>query len=59
MTIPGAAHGASSEPPAMTAPGQITAAMIRQTFPHWRIFCEDGTWWATRGGLEEQAGPGR
>ena len=58
MTTPDAGHGAPvSGPPAPTAAGHITAAMIGQTFPHWRIFHDDGTWWATRGGLEEQDGP--
>jgi len=62
MTMPDASHDAPRDPavPARAigaAVGQITTAMIRQTFPHWRIFWQDGTWWAIRGGLEEQDGP--
>jgi hypothetical protein len=57
MSTRDAGHGAPSGPPASAAPGLVTAAMLRQTFPHWQIFCDDGTWWATRSGLEEWDGP--
>jgi hypothetical protein len=37
--------------------GEITAEMIRLTFRQWRVFEQDGTWWATRGGLQVWDGP--
>jgi hypothetical protein len=37
--------------------GEITVEMIRRTFPGWRVFEQDGTWWATRGGLQVWDGP--
>jgi hypothetical protein len=39
------------------AHGEITVEMLRQTFPHWRIFRSDGTWWAIRGGVQTWDGP--
>ena len=37
--------------------GEITAEMLRQTFPYWRIFQSGGTWWAIRGGVQTWDGP--
>ena len=37
--------------------GEITIEMIRRTFGQWRVFEQDGTWWATRGGLQVWDGP--
>ena len=37
--------------------GEITADMLRATFPRWRIFSASGAWWATRGGIQEWGGP--
>jgi hypothetical protein len=37
--------------------GEITAEGLRQTFPHWRIFPGDGSWWAVRGGIGRWDGP--
>ncbi len=37
--------------------GEITVEMLRQTFPQWRIFPSDGTWWAIRGGVQTWDGP--
>jgi hypothetical protein len=37
--------------------GEITVDMIKLTFGQWRVFEQDGTWWATRGGLQAWDGP--
>ena len=37
--------------------GEITVEMIRRTFHQWRVFEQDSTWWATRGGLQVWDGP--
>jgi hypothetical protein len=37
--------------------GDITAAMLRETFDHWRIFEKDGRWWAMRAGAVAAEGP--
>jgi hypothetical protein len=37
--------------------GEITAAMLRETFDHWRIFEKDGRWWAMRAGAVAGEGP--
>jgi|SRR5271165_2698499 len=39
------------------ARGEITVEMLRQTFPGWRIFQSNGTWWAIRGGVQTWHGP--
>jgi hypothetical protein len=31
--------------------------MITRTFRQWRVFEQDGMWWATRGGLQAWDGP--
>jgi hypothetical protein len=38
-------------------PGEITAGMLRATFPQWHIARNGGTWWAVRGGLARLDGP--
>jgi hypothetical protein len=37
--------------------GEITADMLRATFDHWRIFEQDGRWWAMRAGTATTEGP--
>ena len=37
--------------------GQITVEMITRTFRQWRVFEQDGMWWAIRGGLQVWDGP--
>jgi hypothetical protein len=36
---------------------EVTAAMLRETFDHWRIFEKDSRWWAMRAGAITGAGP--
>lgn len=36
---------------------EITVEMLRQTFPRWRIFQINGTWWGIRGGIQTWDGP--
>lgn len=38
-------------------PGEITEAMLRETFPQWRIFGHLGAWWAARPGVRKDDGP--
>ena len=37
--------------------GEVTAAMLRETFDHWRVFEKDGRWWAMRAGAVAGEGP--
>jgi hypothetical protein len=36
---------------------EVTAAMLRETFDHWRIFEKDGRWCAMRAGAVTGEGP--
>lgn len=37
--------------------GEITAGMLVETFPEWRVLESRGAWWAVRGGKQEKNGP--
>ena len=37
--------------------GEITAAMLREMFDHWRVFEKDGRWWALRSDTVTEEGP--
>jgi hypothetical protein len=49
-----ATNGRSKDFPSL---GEVTAEMLRQTFPEWRIFRSGDTWWAIRGGIQTWDGP--
>jgi hypothetical protein len=40
----------------MTGIGEVTAAMLRDTFPDWHVFSNFGAWWATREGSQKFTG---
>jgi hypothetical protein len=37
--------------------GEVTVDMVRATFDHWRVFDENGRWWALRAGMAGGSGP--
>lgn len=37
--------------------GKITAPMLMETFPRWRVFESGGIWWALRSGSQATGGP--
>jgi hypothetical protein len=41
-----------------SALGEVTAEMLRETFPHWRVFESGRVWWAMRPGACPEHGPG-
>jgi hypothetical protein len=55
-TTPAASTAVCGEAPANAA-GDITVHALRESFPQWRIFWQDGQWWALRGGPVRLDGP--
>ena len=41
----------------ITVIGEITAEMLRDSFPQWHVFSQFGAWWATREGSQRFTGP--
>ena len=46
-----------SLPPDAALLGEITPAMLMETFEGWRVFEQRGLWWAVRPGVRAEGGP--
>jgi hypothetical protein len=42
----------------VAALGEVTPEMLTETFPQWRVFESGDAWWAIRGGVAAEDGPG-